>query len=54
MLKIIVVIMMPTIIIINQYIIKLYMTMITETEILSFSLPEPVMEKCTVDLTFNL
>ena len=53
MLKIIVVILMPTIIITNQYIIKLYMIMIIEMEILSFSLPESVMEKCSVDLTFE-
>ena len=44
---------MPTIIITNQYIIKLYMIMIIEMEILSFSLPESVMEKCSVDLTFE-
>ena len=51
MLNIINVMMMPTIITINQYIIKLYMIMIIEMEILSFSLP---MEKCSVDLTFEL
>ena len=45
MLKIIMVMMMPTIITINQYIINLYMIMIIEMEILSFSLPESVMEK---------
>ena len=53
MLNIINVMMMPTIITINQYIIKLYMIMIIEMEILSFSLPESVMEKCGVDLTFE-
>ena len=53
MLKTIMVMMMPTIITINQYIINLYMIMIIEMEILSFSLPESVMEKCSVDLTFE-
>ena len=53
MLNIINVMMMPTIITINQYIITLYMIMIIEMEILSFSLPESVMEKCSVDLTFE-
>ena len=53
MLNIINVMMMPTIITINQYIIKLYMIMIIEMEILSFSLPQSVMEKCSVDLTFE-
>ena len=53
MLNIINVMMMPTIITINRYIIKLYMIMIIEMEILSFSLPESVMEKCSVDLTFE-
>ena len=53
MLKIINVMMMPTIITTNQYIIKLYMIMIIEMEILSFSLPESVMEKCSVDLMFE-
>ena len=50
MLKIIVVIMIPTIIITNQYIIKLYMIMIIEMEILSFSLPESVVKKYSLDL----
>ena len=45
--------MMPTIITTNQYIIKLYMIMIIEMEIVSFSLPQSVMEKCSVDLTFE-
>lgn len=45
MLNIINVMMMPTIITINQYINKLYMIMIIEMEILSFSLPQSVMEK---------
>ena len=53
MLNIINVMMMPTIITTNQYINKLYMIMIIEMEILSFSLPESVMEKCSVDLTFE-
>ena len=53
MLNIINMMMMPTIITTNQYIIKLYMIMIIEMEILSFSLPESVMEKCSVDLTFE-
>lgn len=52
MLKILMVMMMPTIITINQYIIKLYMITIIEMEILSFSLPQSVMEKFSVDLTF--
>ena len=41
---------MPTIIITNQYIIKLYMIMIIEMEILSFSLPESVLKTFSVDL----
>ena len=53
MLKIIMVMMMPTIITTNQYINKLYMIMIIEMEILRFSLPQSVMEKCSVDLTFE-
>ena len=53
MLNIINVMMMPTIITTNHYIIKLYMIMIIALEILSFSLPRSVMEKCSVDLTFE-
>ena len=53
MLNIINMMMMPTIITTNQYIIKLYMIMIIEMEIVSFSLPQSVMEKCSVDLTFE-
>ena len=51
MLNIINVMMMPTIITTNHYIIKLYMIMIIAMEILSFS--RSVMEKCSVDLTFE-
>ena len=46
---------MPTILSqqINTSLRQLYMIMIIEMEILSFSLPESVMEKCSVDLTFE-